>query len=295
MAIAEGFVTAPDGVRLYFRQVGRGTPSVVVPNGLYYVDDLAPLWQARSAVAYDLRNRGRSETIVDPERLRRGVLNDVDDLDAVRAHFGLERVDLIGHSYVALVALRYAIAHPDRVGRIAMLGPPGYGVGHEVPPPPDAVALDVFRRLGALRLAPPSDDAVARCRAFWEVLAGLYVVDQTLTPAVAAWGRCDQPNERAFMAYWNAHVEPSLTQLPARTSDVAGVTGPLLVVHGTHDRSAPYASGRAWAARLPKARLLTVPDVAHAPWLEAPDVVIPALQAFLDGAWPAAAERAPTY
>ncbi len=291
MPTSEGFVTAPDGVRLYFRHVGRGTPSVVVPNGLYYVDDLAPLWQARSAVAYDLRNRGRSETIVDPERLRRGVLNDVDDLDAVRAYFGLERVDLIGHSYVALVGLHYAIAHPDRVGRIAMLGPPGYGVGHEVPPPPDAVALDVFRRLGALHQAPPSQDAEARCRAFWAVLAPLYVVDQELVPRIAAWGSCDQPNERAFLGYWAAHVEPSLKQLPTSTDDLAGVTCQTLVVHGTHDRSAPHAAGRAWAARVPNARLLTVPDVAHAPWLEAPDVVIPALQAFLGGAWPDAAER----
>ncbi len=294
MAIAEGFVTTSDGVRLYFRQVGRGTPSVVVPNGLYYVDDLAPLWQDRAGIVFDLRNRGRSDVTTAPEGLGRGVLNDVDDLEAVRAHFGLPRIDLVGHSYVALVALHYAVTHPNRAGRVVMISPPGYGVGHEAPPPPDAVALEMFRRLGALRLAPPSDDAVARCRAFWEVLAALYVVNQTLTPAVAAWGRCDQPNERAFMAYWNAHVEPSLKQLPTSTDDLAGVTGQTLVVHGTHDRSAPHAAGRAWAARLPNARLLTVPDVAHAPWLEAPGVVIPALQAFLDGAWPAAAERSPT-
>jgi pimeloyl-ACP methyl ester carboxylesterase len=167
-------------------------------------------------------------------------------------------------------------------------------VDHEAPPPPDDVALDVFRRLGALWQAPPSDDAVARCRAVWANLAALYVVDQTLAPAVAAWGRCDQPNERAFTAYWTAHVEPSLKQLPANASDLAGATCPTLVVHGTRDRSAPFAAGHTWAARLANARLLAVPDVAHAPWLEAPNVVIPALRTFLDGAWPDAAQRAQT-
>ncbi len=177
----QGFVTTPDGARLFYRLVGRGAATVIVPNGLYFADQLAPLWQDRAAVVYDLRNRGRSDAIAEPALLSRGVLNDLDDLDAVRAHFKLPRVDLVGHSYVALVALHYA--------------------------------------------------------------------------------------------------------------EVATVTCPVLIVHGSHDRSAPYAAGRAWAARLPNARLLTVPDVAHAPWIEAPGLVIPALQGFLDGAWPAAAER----
>lgn len=291
MHVTEGHVTSLDGVRLYYRMTGPGAPTVIVPNGLYYADDLTPLWQDRTAVVYDLRNRGRSEGVTDPDVLRQGVVNDVADLEAVRAHLCLERVALIGHSYVALVALRYAMTQPHRVGRVAMIGPPGYGVGHEAPPPPDAVALEVFQRLGALRQAPPSDDAVARCRAAWEILAALYVVDQSLAPAVAAWGRCDQANERAFAAYWTAHVEPSLRNLPVSASELAGVTCPTLVVHGTRDRSAPYASGRAWAARLASARLLAVPDVAHAPWLEAPTVVIPALQTFLGGVWPDAAEH----
>ena len=292
MPDTEGHVTTPDGVRLYYRLTGPGTPTVVVPNGVYYVDDLAPLWQGRTAVVYDLRNRGRSDAVSDPDVLRRGVINDVDDLEAVRAHWHLQHVDLIGHSCVALVALRYAMAHPDRVARVAMISPPGYGVGHDAPAPPDAVARDVFQRLGALWQAPPSDDAVGRCRAAWEILAALYVVDPVLAPRIAAWGRCDQPNERTFMAYWTAHVEPSLKQLAVSASDLAGVTCPILVVHGTHDRSAPFASGRTWAARLPTARLLAVPDVAHAPWLEAPNVVIPALRRFLDGSWPDAAQPA---
>lgn len=286
--VDEGFVTAPDGVRLFYRLVGGGAPAVIVPNGLYYADELAGVWQDRAAVVYDLRNRGRSDAVTAAAPLARGVLDDLDDLDAVRAHFDLPRVDLVGHSYVALVALHYARTHPDRVGRVVMIGPPGYGVGHDAPPPPDAVALDVFRQLGAL---PVTDDAVGRCRRFWDVLARLYVVDQALAPQAAAMGRCDQANERGFLPYWTSCVEPSLKQQPAGPGDLARATSPVLVVHGTHDRSAPYAAGRAWAARLPNARLLTVPDVAHVPWIEAPHAVIPALQRFLNGAWPDAAER----
>jgi len=42
---------------------------------------------------------------------------------------------------------------------------------------------------------------------------------------------------------------------------------------------------------LPNARLLTVENAAHAPWIEAPDKVFGAIDTFLDGTWPEAAEK----
>ena len=92
------------------------------------------------------------------------------------------------------------------------------------------------------------------------------------------------------MAYWQTHVAPSLARLALTPALIATATCPVLVVHGTSDRSAPYAGARAWAASLPEARLLTVPDVGHAPWIEAPGAVIDAVATFLDGAWPSAAK-----
>jgi pimeloyl-ACP methyl ester carboxylesterase len=74
-------------------------------------------------------------------------------------------------------------------------------------------------------------------------------------------------------------------------ADLARVACPVLVVHGDRDRSAPYKGGQAWTAALPDARLLTVSGAAHAPWIEAPGVVQPALGRFLDGEWPAGAVR----
>jgi pimeloyl-ACP methyl ester carboxylesterase len=157
-------------------------------------------------------------------------------------------------------------------------------------PRPDAVAQAVFARLGALQQSPPPGDAEARCRAAWEALAPLYVADAALAPRIVPWGRCDRPNERSFMGYWSAHVEPSLGRDVPSDAGLARVSCPVLVVHGTADRSAPYPGGRAWVRRLPDARLLTVNDVAHAPWIERPGVVDD-IAAFLGGAWPAAAAR----
>ena len=64
-----------------------------------------------------------------------------------------------------------------------------------------------------------------------------------------------------------------------------------LIVHGNKDRSAPYGGGREWAMALPHARLLTVDSAGHAPWIEDPERVLPAITTFLDGSWPADTEQ----
>jgi hypothetical protein len=52
-----------------------------------------------------------------------------------------------------------------------------------------------------------------------------------------------------------------------------------------------HGGGREWASTLPNARLLTVENAAHAPWIEAPDLVFGSMSTFLDGAWPEARKR----
>ena len=73
--------------------------------------------------------------------------------------------------------------------------------------------------------------------------------------------------------------------------DFAKADIPVLTIHGTKDRSAPYGGGRDWAAMLPQGRLLTVHNAAHAPWIEAPTLVFDAIKLFLDGRWPEGAQR----
>jgi pimeloyl-ACP methyl ester carboxylesterase len=60
------------------------------------------------------------------------------------------------------------------------------------------------------------------------------------------------------------------------------------------DRNSPYGSGREWAMTLPNARLLTIKDAAHQAWVDAPEVIFPATNAFLNGKWPEKVEKVTT-
>ena len=294
MTTREQFVTMADGARLFVQvRAADDRRPLIVPNGTYFVDDLSTLLRDRTVVVYDLRNRGQSDTITDAERLARGIENDVDDLEAVRAFCGFDRVDLLAHSYVAVLPVLYAMKFPAHVGRIVQIGPSAPNPLTEYPAPlmnRDETLRDALAGMQALQAERASMDPQAFCEKVWSLLRAIYVTRAADADKIR-WGRCDQPNERAFMTYWMQHVFPSLRRVAPADADLQRVTPPVLTIHGSRDRSAPYGGGREWAMRLPNARLLTVDDAGHAPWIEAPAAVHAAIATFLDGQWPDQSER----
>jgi len=278
----DGVLATADGVRLYWRSIGDG-PLVVIPNGLYFLDDLAPLATQRTLLAYDPRNRGRSDAVEDPSAL--GIERDVEDLEAVRTALGRERLTTLGHSYAGFLIGLHAARHPERVERLVMIGSTGPSPCKEQPPElrwEDGVGAEVFARLGELQRELRDADPVERCLRFWDVLARLYVSDPAHASRIR-WSRCELANERGFLRYWNGVLWPSIQRLEVTPAETERVDAPALVVHGRHYRSAPWGGGVQWAELLPHATLLTIDDAAHAVWLERPEIVLPALELFLAG------------
>jgi pimeloyl-ACP methyl ester carboxylesterase len=291
--MTEGTIEVDEGVYLFYRAIGRGSEAVLVPNGLYLEDELRLLAANRRYVFYDLRNRGRSAPITDPARLARGIHQDVDDLEAVRRSLAVEQVDIIGHSYVGVTAVLAAMHYPAAIGRVMIIAPIGPRPSANYHPPlsnNDDTVRAVFARLSALE-----SDRVALapeqfCEKFWSVLREIYVTDPANAHRIK-WSRCDLPNERGFMTYWTGSLLPSLNALSLTQADFGRVTAPVLIIHGTLDRSAPYGGGREWALRLPNARLLSLNGAGHAPWVEYPSKVFDAARSFLDDrVWPANSE-----
>jgi pimeloyl-ACP methyl ester carboxylesterase len=289
----EGYLKSDDGVRLFYRRIGSGVETAIVPNGMYFLDELKHLAAGRTLVFYDVRNRGKSDTVDDQSKLARGLLNDVDDLEAVRRQLGIESIALLGHSYMGLMVVLYAMKHADRVARVIQIGPTEPHHGKTYPAhltANDTVVQEVFAKLAELQKEPAAREPEDQCRKFWSVLRTIYVT----SPADAErinWGRCELPNERNLMKYLMGSVMPSIKALTLTEDDFAKVKAPVLTIHGTKDRSAPYGGAREWALLLPNARLVTVQNAGHAPWIEAPEKVFGAIATFLAGAWPESARR----
>ncbi len=287
----EGYITIEDGVRLFYRTVGNG-PTIVIPNGMYFFDDFKRFANSRTLIFYDVCNRGLSDPVTDKSRLVTGIQQDVKDLDTVRMHFGLHQIDLIGHSYIGLMVALYAMKYDAHVKRMVQIGPSQPDAAREYPAQltgVDNVTAEVFSRIAQLQKEKRPDDPEEACRRFWSVLRLIYVFNPDNADKIN-WGRCDLPNERNFMKYWNEFIFPSIQSIHLTAEQLLNVNAATLIIHGDRDRSAPYGGARDWAMMLPNARLLTLKNVGHAPWIEAPKTVFDAIRLFLDGDWPTTAE-----
>jgi pimeloyl-ACP methyl ester carboxylesterase len=290
-----GWVAGPDGVRLYYEKIGTGPKTIIVPGRLFLARDLAPLGERHTLILYDMRNRGRSSRVEDGNLLT--IQKDVEDLEAVRRYFRVGRFVPVGYSYLGFMVVLYAMDHPDRVDRLVQLGPVPRKFGTEYPasllhtdsvPVVDsttAARMDSLERSGWAREHPKEFCEESR-RAFEVRLVG------DPSKAAGLMNPCEMPNE------WPVNLERhfehhfgAVQRLDVPTESVARVRVPVLTIHGTWDRNAPYASGREWALTLPSARLITVEHAGHHVTADAPEVVIPAIETFVAGRWPERAEK----
>ena len=293
MSANEGYIKLDAGIRLFFKKTGNARNVVIIPNGMYLFDEFQRYSESHTLIFYDVRNRGFSDPITEPSQLIGGVEQDVEDLENVRKHFEMDKINLIGHSYIGLMVGLYAIRYQSSVNRVIQIGPPQPDAGKQYPAHltnADNVSAEVFSRIAQMRKEKEPEDPVERCKNFWSVLQAIYVADQKFANQFQL-GRCELPNERNAMKYLNEYIFPSIQKVHLTAQQLKDVQTPFLIIHGDKDRSSPYGGGREWSMILPNARLLTIENVAHIPWIEAPEIVFPAITDFLGGKWPAAAEK----
>ncbi len=119
----EGYIPIKNA-ELYYREIGQGQPIVILHGGpdfdhTYLLPDMDRLSDSFRLIYYDQRGRGKSAANVQPEDV--SIASDVEDLERVREYFQLESVAVLGHSWGALLALEYAIRHPNRVSHLIIL------------------------------------------------------------------------------------------------------------------------------------------------------------------------------
>jgi pimeloyl-ACP methyl ester carboxylesterase len=114
-----------DGTELAYQAVGSGPPVVCIPGGpgqaVEYLGELGGLSDHRTLILLDNRGTGASQAPQDPTTYRVDRL--VQDVEALRGHLGLDRMDLFGHSASGGICLLYAAEHPHRLDHLVLVGP----------------------------------------------------------------------------------------------------------------------------------------------------------------------------
>jgi proline iminopeptidase len=281
---------------LYFHKIGAGKQIVVIPGDLFLYPAFARLAPGRTLIFYDMRDRGRSDAVADPRHIT--IQDDVNDLETIRKHFGVDKPVLIGFSYLGMMVMLYATEYPNHVRRIVQLGPVSRKFGETFPPsltandaspvpdPEQARRLEDLEKGGYIREHPKEF-----CEKQWQVTRVQLVGDPTNADKLGP-SKCDLPNE--WPSHVNPHFEASISSIQALDiplEKLKTLRVSVLTIHGTKDRNAPYGGGRQWSMLLADSRLVSVPGAAHMSWIDAPELVFSSIDTFLKGNWPASSEK----
>jgi pimeloyl-ACP methyl ester carboxylesterase len=275
-------LTADDGTRLAVHVHGSGTPLLCLPGGPMldsgYFRDLGGLPAHRAMARLDLRGTGASGTPRDAASYRCD--RQVADVEAVRRHLGLDRLDLLAHSAGANLAYAYATAHPDRVARLALVAPSVRGLDLEIT---DEARSEIARMRGGEPWYAAAAAALAR------IQAGTGDEHDWSAISPFMYGRWDD-EARAFETWMDARRDDAKAMAfgaegaytPERTrAALAELDGPVMVLAGALDSGNPVRVMAEVAAVFPRADLVVQPGAGHFPWVDAPEAFVDLLAPFV--------------
>ena len=295
LKIESGFVDA-NGVLIYYEALGHGQPLLILHGGPgashdYFLPHLLPLARTNRVVFIDERGSGKSEKLEDPKGYT--VENMVEDVEAVRQHLHLGKMNLLGHSYGGVLAEAYALKYQANLARL-ILGSTFHST---------KALNEVFRQMKA-HMTPELRnriDTMEKAGLFGHGRSyeqGRYTTDYM----VAAWGegyfpyvyrrRPDpgyDPTNTAGMAWdlyremWGSHgefiVDGNLASVEY-ADRLPSITVPTLITVGDHDQVAPSISEEMHTL-IKRSTLSLIPESGHMTFVDQPTLYVKVVSDFL--------------
>jgi len=264
-ASGDGTFVQVYGARIHYVEAGSG-PVVILLHGL--ADDVG-VWKATlealsrryRVIALDQIGFGKS----DKPLLSYRVETFVDFLDGFVLALKIDRASFVGNSLGGWVAAAYALAHPERVDRLALVDSAGYAaLGRSLGP-------DMFN---ALHL---------RSRADFRRLAPLTFYDRRFYQ--------DDPGDSLLaerVKIGDGYTIDRFLDSMARGEDVLDhrlrrLRRPTLIVWGRDDGLIPLSFGRRFQRDIAGSKLVVIDKCGHMPQVECAQDLDGALLRFLDG------------
>jgi proline iminopeptidase len=288
----EGYIKSKDGVQLHYQIIGSGIDTVVVLHGgpgfdkSYLAPDLEPLGKSYVVIFYDQRGSGKSTLVTDSAIIN--IDAHIADLEAVRQHFSIRKLSLIGHSWGALLAARFALNYPEEVHKMIFLNP---GPLRRTPYMQlltpnvtrwmDSISLVELRNLRAARQDSTINVQVS-CRNFWKLFIRGYYFDPFDTTLIQKM-RGDFCSASAT-AIRNLSLVNSLTWASIGEYDwrdsFRSLIIPVLIIAGQKDIF-PLEAFNEWKEAFPGSSLLIIKGTGHYSHVEKPELVFDAITKFL--------------
>jgi pimeloyl-ACP methyl ester carboxylesterase/DNA-binding CsgD family transcriptional regulator len=247
-----GSANLEDGTVVRFAVAGRGPVAIYVPGWVSHLElgwalpaereFYEGLATGRTLVRYDRPGCGLSGTTE-----RADVVGlELEVLQLVATAVGAERFDLIGASFGAPMAVRWAAGHPESVSRLVLYG--GWVDG-------DVVAAPAVR-----------EHVLGLVDQHWGFASD--VLTQIFAPDADAGFRAAFAHyQRESASAASAHRLLAACYDIDVADDLGRITAPTTVIHRKDDRAVPIAEGERLAAGIDGARLTVLDGRTHIPFV----------------------------
>jgi proline iminopeptidase len=282
-ARAAGSLVHAPGATIWMevRGSGPGTPLIVVNGGPGFAHDYMtpgdPTWNRlaahRRVVFYDQRGVGSSPALTKSQSCTLG--DQIEDLEAVRKSLGVDRVDLLGHSWGGYLVMAYAARHADHIVHLMICdsAAPKWG---------DTEFMfknfypDVVAREDGYGFAEALGDSAAEKGDVHEYTTMLFYSPENrdrYMPMTSHFRFNMRINERLNDDLKRYDLNPELAKFHF----------PTLVMCGRYDTNvAPSTAWKIYKA-IPGAQFHIFEHSGHLPWYEEPEAFLSTVEAFLGG------------
>lgn len=278
-----GFVAATDA-KLFYRAIGKGKPVLMLHGGpglsqTYLLPEMSKLAENHLLIFYDQRGCGRSTGEINADSMT--IEQFIGDIEALRVAFNYDKISLFGHSWGGLLAMHYAIAHPEHVDRLIL--------SNSIPP--SSEGLSEFMQEWVRRLAPfqaemadihategyrSGDPAtiehlqrlIFRTYCYLPEKADLLCLRASKEASIN--GAKVNEHLRTNVLFKSFDLRPALRSLSLKT----------LVIHGDAD-PIPVATAQNIHESIADSRFVILKNCGHFPYVEQPTEYFQALENFL--------------
>ncbi|XHX78087.1 MAG: alpha/beta fold hydrolase [Stenomitos frigidus ULC029] len=268
----EGAGLVPAGKRMREKPVAflvHGGPGA---DHTSFKPTLSPLSQKMQLVYFDHRGQGRSargakETYT--------LDNNVEDMEALRQHLGLDQIVVIGASYGGMVALTYASRYPHHVSHlITIVTVPDYRFLERAKAILSERGTDAQKAI-AQRLWDGNFESEAQLREYFTVMRSLYSITDDPDSPPKAWDRAILSPDAINVAFGGF-----LRTYDIR-SELSKITAPTLVIGARHDWICPPEFSEEIAKAIPNADLRIFEQSGHSIRADEPEALLDAIAGFI--------------
>ncbi|MEL0082571.1 MAG: alpha/beta hydrolase [Gammaproteobacteria bacterium] len=239
------------GITTNYHDLGEGDPTVLIHGSgpgvtgfANWAKSLPVLSEKMRVIAPDMLGFGYTET---PDGTEYTLENWVKHLVGLLDALNIEKANLVGNSFGGALTLAMAIAHPERVNRIVLMGAAG-------------VHFELTEGLDFTWGYTPSIENMKK-------MLDLFAYSRDLVSDDLAKMRFEASNrpgvQERFAAMFPAPRQRSIDALSSSEDDIRKIQAPALIIHGREDVILPYTNSLKMFELLPNAQLHMIGKCGH--------------------------------